>query len=141
MQNGYTDDQHHFHSAAANPEMDDDGLPIVTPVTTAFQQFRRDRSATIRQNLLSSGLPADVGSLGTAIGKAWGDLEISSRSRYEQVAAVDKERFIRESHQRDIAATERALDNYSHRFQKIPSGIYWLIPFEGKDSLKEACSL
>jgi len=108
MQNGYTDDQHHFHSAAANPEMDDDGLPIVTPVTTAFQQFRRDRSATIRQNLLSSGLPADVGSLGTAIGKAWGDLEISSRSRYEQVAAVDKERFIRESHQRDIAATERA---------------------------------
>ncbi len=84
-----------------------DDLPTVTPAQSAYQIFSRENSKLIKSQLAAQGEPDDLPSVSRAISQRWKDLPPNERYRYERDAGNDKLRFMRESHLRDRAVSER----------------------------------
>jgi len=79
----------------------------VRPASTPYQIFQRDMSSFVRRDLQHAGKPTDVGSITRMVSSRWKGLSQDGRERYEHLARVDKDRFARESYQRDIAQQQR----------------------------------
>jgi hypothetical protein len=87
-------------------------LPPIKAAKSAYQFFQKENSSSIQQELNSSASasgrpPVDVGSLGREVSFRWQNLSPSERKKYEDLAEKDKNRFVSESHQRDVEALER----------------------------------
>ena len=82
------------------------GRSPIRPATKAYQIFQRENSLSIKEDLLRSGQPSDIGSLTRAISDRWKGLDPVRRARYEDIAREDLARFMAESYARDVEVTQ-----------------------------------
>ena len=79
----------------------------IKPAASAYQFFQREHSSSIHRELSSSGKSTDVGALGREVSSRWQGLSPVERKKYEDLAIQDKQRFLAESHKRDVEAMQR----------------------------------
>jgi SWI/SNF-related matrix-associated actin-dependent regulator of chromatin subfamily A member 5 len=77
-------------------------IPQVQKARTAFLYYQSENLAKIRAELGVS-----IGDAMTELSRRWRELSPESKARYEQLEAVDRERFERESAEADEAARQR----------------------------------
>jgi DNA-binding domain/HMG-box domain len=73
----------------------------IKKATSAFQYFQKDVAVQLKP------LKLDFVEYNRTVRERWEALEDSERRVYQQLAAADKDRFHRESHERDVRALER----------------------------------
>lgn len=79
----------------------------IKPAASAYQFFQREHSSSIHRELSTSGKSTDVGALGREVSSRWQGLSPVERKKYEDLAIQDKQRFLAESHKRDVEAMQR----------------------------------
>lgn len=79
----------------------------IKPAASAYQFFQREHSSSIHRELSTSGKSTDVGALGREVSSRWQGLSPIERKKYEDLAIQDKQRFLAESHKRDVEAMQR----------------------------------
>ena len=103
------EDRSHWVAVASDVNKQSQIDPPIRPASTAYQIFQRDMSSFVRRDLQASNQPTDVGTITRHVSARWKNLEVNGvdRTRYEQLAKLDRDRFLRESHERDIIQQER----------------------------------
>jgi DNA-binding domain len=79
----------------------DPAVPVIKKATSAFQYFQKDVAIQLRP------LKLDFVAYNRTVRERWEALSDGERLVYQQLAAADKDRYARESHQRDVQALER----------------------------------
>ena len=82
------------------------GPPPIKPAKSAYQFFQKENASSIHHELSTSGLSTDVGVLGKEVSSRWQKLSSPDRKKYDDMATVDKNRFLSESHKRDVEVAE-----------------------------------
>lgn len=84
-----------------------DELPAVKPAHTAYQYFQKSNWDRIKQLQVQRGEPTDLAHLTKLLSSTWKEMSQDERQMYEDQAAKDQDRFMKESHLRDVAFRER----------------------------------
>jgi len=82
------------------------GPPPIKPAKSAYQFFQKENASSIHHELSTSGLSTDVGALGKEVSSRWQKLSSPDRKKYEDMATADKNRYLSESHKRDVEVAE-----------------------------------
>lgn len=88
-------------SASASAE------PAIKPAASAFVFFQKERSNEVKSEYMAKNDKFQVGEFSKLLREKWNSLDDEKKRHYEDLAARDRMRFARESHEADVAAIER----------------------------------
>ena len=75
--------------------------PPLRPPTSAYTYFQKSKTSEIRSYLISQSQDASFGSVAREVSERWRELKEGEREAFNEMARVDRERFRRESEERD----------------------------------------
>jgi len=116
------EDRSQWVAVAPEQTNDNDDLPKVTSAQTAYQIYQKKNSQAIKQDLAYRGEASDLPNLTKAISKSWRNLSEEGRKEYEDEAATDRFRFMKESHMRDVAVMKKQEQLRKERDEIILTG-------------------
>ena len=81
--------------------------PPIKHAKSAYAFFQKENASKIAQELSTAGSTTDVGALGKEVSSRWQNLSPTEKKKYEDMAIQDKNRFLAESHKRDVEVMEQ----------------------------------
>lgn len=81
--------------------------PPIKHAKSAYAFFQKENASKIAQELSTAGSTTDVGALGKEVSSRWQNLSSTEKKKYEDMAIQDKNRFLAESHKRDVEVMEQ----------------------------------
>ncbi|GMI09136.1 hypothetical protein TrVE_jg12629 [Triparma verrucosa] len=105
---------------AVDSQFGDISADQIAPAKSAYLFFQRDQTTAIKQQLEKDNLPSDFGAVASAVSKAW--KSTSDRSKWMTLADKDRERFERESKDRDLKIEQEQKERREAMYGEVQEG-------------------